>query len=105
VALRRIFTDGCLVALLNPKTALFFAAFLPQFLDLSGATVTGTLGLTVAFVLIAATTDCAYALMAGGAKRWLVGGMGTARNARYVSGGAFIALGLFTALTGRRPRL
>ncbi|HZO22619.1 MAG TPA: LysE family translocator [Steroidobacteraceae bacterium] len=103
-ALSRTFGDGFLVALFNPKTALFFAAFLPQFLDPSDANMTGTLRLSVIFVLMAAVTDCAYAAMAGGASRWLVSHMRVPRLGRYFSGGAFIALGLFTALTGRHAR-
>jgi len=102
VPLRRIFADGFLVALFNPKTAIFFAAFLPQFLDPSDATVTATLALSVVFVLIAAATDCVYALLASSARRWLARRRGAVRAGRYVSGGAFIALGLFAALTGQR---
>ena len=100
--LRRIFVDGFVVALFNPKTAIFFAAFLPQFLDASNATVTGTLELSAVFVLIAATTDCLYSLTASGASRWLARLPLVATAGRFLSGGAFIALGLFAAITGRR---
>jgi threonine/homoserine/homoserine lactone efflux protein len=59
-----IVRDGFLVALLNPKTALFFAAFLPQFV---GATPSVPLAITLAssFVAIAACTDAGYAVFAG----------------------------------------
>jgi len=103
-SLRRVFLDGFAVALFNPKTALFFAAFLPQFLDPASATVAGTMEFSIAFVLIAATTDSAYALTASTAGRWLVRQRGAANMGRFLSGGAFIALGVFTAVTGRRPQ-
>jgi threonine/homoserine/homoserine lactone efflux protein len=101
VALKRIFIDGLLVALFNPKTAIFFAAFVPQFLDASTATPVGTAALGVVFVLVAATTDCLYALLASSARELVVGRPATARAGRFLSGGAFIALGVFTAVSGR----
>ncbi len=60
-----IFRDGFLVALLNPKTALFFAAFLPQFLDPARSPMGQSLALGALFVAIAAATDAGYALAAG----------------------------------------
>ncbi len=101
-SLKRIFTDGFLAALFNPKTAIFFAAFVPQFLDASSATPVGTAALSVLFVLIAASTDAIYALMASTARGWVVGKPTAARAGRFLSGGAFIALGVFTAISGRR---
>ncbi len=99
---RRIFMDGVLVALFNPKTAIFFAAFVPQFLDTATATPWSAIRLSMIFVAIASTTDTLYALLASRAGRWIGGRPGTVRAGRFVSGGAFIALGLFTAITGRR---
>lgn len=100
--LGRIFRDGFLVALLNPKTALFFAAFLPQFMAPQGSLVGQSLTLGAIFVAIAALSDTAYALAAG----WIaprLGRLGGLRRAgRYLTGGAFIALGVLAALTGRR---
>ena len=61
---RRIARDGFLVALLNPKTALFFAAFLPQFIDPAGSAALQGAMLGVVFVAIAALTDSAYVLAA-----------------------------------------
>jgi threonine/homoserine/homoserine lactone efflux protein len=104
LALRRIFLDGLLVALFNPKTALFFAAFLPQFLAGAGATAIDTIELSGAFVLIAVTTDSLYALLASTARNWFSGRPGVGRAGRYVSGSALIALGLYTGLTGRRAK-
>lgn len=100
--LGRIFRDGFLVALLNPKTALFFAAFLPQFMAPQGSVVGQSVALGAIFVAIAALSDTAYALAAG----WIaprLGRLGGLRRAgRYLTGGAFIALGLLAALTDRR---
>ena len=64
---RRIFRDGFLVALLNPKTALFFAAFLPQFIDPAGSAIGQSVALGALFVAIAASTDAAYVALAGSA--------------------------------------
>jgi len=101
-SLKRIFMDGFLVALFNPKTAIFFAAFVPQFLDASSATPVGIAALSVVFVLIAGITDSVYALMASTARKWIVGKFAAARLGRFVSGSAFIALGVFTAVSGKR---
>jgi len=64
---RRVLRDGFLVALLNPKTALFFAAFLPQFIDPAGSAIGQSLGLGALFVAIAAATDAGYVALAGSA--------------------------------------
>src|SRR5688572_23492386 len=61
----RIFRDGFVVALLNPKTAVFFAAFLPQFMSAEQALLPQSMLLGSIFVAMAAVTDIAYALAAG----------------------------------------
>ena len=101
-ALRRIFVDGFVVALLNPKTALFFAAFLPQFIDAPTSPFMQTVTLGCVFVFIAAVTDSCYAVMAGAVRPWLQRATGVSAIGRYVSAGAFIGLGLLTALSGQR---
>ncbi len=102
---RRFCRDGFFVALLNPKTTIFFAAFVPQFLDQGAATVFDTLELSVVFVLIAACTDSTYALTASGARRLLLNtGIRMQRTGRMLSGGTFVALGLFTAVAGRQSK-
>ena len=70
----QVFRDGFTVALLNPKTALFFAAYLPQFLPISKAPMAQTLVFGAIFVLIAATTDSGYAVAAGSLKPWVAKG-------------------------------
>ena len=102
-ARRRIFTDGFLVALFNPKTALFFAAFLPQFLPASAGALQ-TVAIGAIFVLIAVCTDTCYALASGAVGPWLSRGNAAAGIGRYVSGSVFIGLGLLTAFTGQRSR-
>lgn len=100
----RIFRDGFVVALLNPKTTLFFAAFLPQFLPTSHASVMQPLALGVIFVLIAATTDSLYALAAGSVKPWLTGGNGLRGFGRSLTGSIYIGLGFFAAFVDPRAK-
>ena len=70
--LRRTFSQGVLVATLNPKTALFFLAFLPQFVDAGKGHVSlQFLVLGFIFVGMAVTTDSLYALLSGTAGQWL----------------------------------
>jgi threonine/homoserine/homoserine lactone efflux protein len=103
-SLRRVLTDGFVVALLNPKTALFFLAFLPQFVPDPRVPVAQTLALGVLFVLIAAFTDTLYVVGAGVLRPVLDRASGLARAGRYVTAGAFIGLGILTAVSGQRTK-
>ena len=99
-----IFRDGFLVALLNPKTALFFAAFLPQFMSAGAHPMAQSALLGTLFVLIAVLTDTAYVLAAG-AVAPVVGRLDIARTAgRYFAACTFIGLGCLSALAGQRHR-
>jgi len=105
----RILRDGFVVALLNPKTTLFFAAFLPQFMNSTAPPMAQSLLLGALFVLIAAVTDGAYVLAAGHLaprlRRWQAQPGRGSRLGRWLTGAVFIGLGVFTALTGSRsPR-
>jgi threonine/homoserine/homoserine lactone efflux protein len=101
--LGRIFAQGVVVNVLNPKTALFFFAFLPQFVDPSaGAVPLQVVVLGATFTGIGLVTDGAYALLAATGAGWLRGRLGVARASRLVSGGVLVGLGVTTALAGSR---
>jgi threonine/homoserine/homoserine lactone efflux protein len=93
----RLLREGVLVAVLNPKTTLFFAAFLPQFVTAREGAMQQSLVLGVLFVLIALVTDGLYALGAGSASRLLTS-TGSRRRGRRLAGSLYIALGLVTAM-------
>jgi threonine/homoserine/homoserine lactone efflux protein len=95
------FRQGVVVATLNPKTALFFLAFLPQFVDASNGSVSlQFLFLGFLFVAMAVTTDSLYALLSGAAGGLLRRSVWFLRFQRYVAGTIYIGLGLAAALTG-----
>lgn len=98
----RIFHDGFIVALLNPKTAVFFAAFLPQFMSAAQPLLPQSMLLGSIFVAIATVTDTAYALAAGAAAPTLKRARGIRAFGRFLAAGAFIGLGLYTAVSGSR---
>ena len=102
-SLRRIFRQGVLVAILNPKTALFFFAFLPQFVDSSKGSLTiQLLNLGCLFVFMVIVTDSLYALLAGTVGQWLKGTHSFLRIERYLVGTVYIGLGLMAAFADTR---
>jgi threonine/homoserine/homoserine lactone efflux protein len=99
----RLFRQGVVVNVLNPKTALFFFAFLPQFVDASNGSVPlQMVSLGLLFIGLALLSDGAWALLAGSAAGWLRGSRKFVRGERFVSGGVLVGLGLATAVTGSR---
>jgi threonine/homoserine/homoserine lactone efflux protein len=103
--LARIFEQGVLVNLLNPKTALFFLAFLPQFVDPTRGHVTlQILQLGVLFALMGWCSDSVWAVVAGTVAERIRGSLRLRRTQRNVSGGALIALGLASAFSGARSK-
>jgi len=100
-SLSRIFGQGIVVNILNPKTALFFFAFLPQFVDPArGHVATQIASLGVLFACMGTTSDSVWALFSGSVAGWLRGNARWVRTERYVSGGILISLGLATAFAG-----
>lgn len=94
-SVRRLYVDGFVVNLLNPKTALFFLAFLPQFVQRDGAPVwTQTLVLGGLFVLLGVVSDGVYALAGARAGRWLRAHRRSARRGPLVEGGLLVGLGV-----------
>ncbi len=99
----QMFRDAMLVALLNPKTALFFAALLPQFVDPhSPRPLAANLSLSALFVGIALCTDTVYVLTAASLRAALAVRPQYASAGRFLSAGTFFALGLYAALSGSR---
>lgn len=99
--LSQIFSQGVLVSILNPKTALFFFAFLPQFVDPARGSVTAQILLLGGiFVVMAFMSDSLYAMLAGTLGQWLRRNVRYLRWQRYFTGSAYIALGLGAALAG-----
>jgi len=103
--LLRLYGQGLLVNLLNPKTALFFLAFLPQFVDPGRGHVTlQILQLGILFALMGWCSDSVYAVVAGTVAERIRGSLRLRRAQRNVSGGALIALGLASAFSGSRSK-
>jgi threonine/homoserine/homoserine lactone efflux protein len=94
---RRLFVDGVVVNVLNPKTALFFLAFLPQFVDPdAGFATLQILLLGLLFVAIALCSDSLWALAAGTLGSWLRRSRWYLGVKRWVTGTVFVGLGLST---------
>lgn len=103
--LSRVFREGVVVAVLNPKTALFFLAFLPQFVNPARGPVSLQLALLgVMVVVIALVSDLCYAMVTGSAGAWLRRRARLLRRGRIVTGGAYITLGVTAAVAGERPQ-
>jgi threonine/homoserine/homoserine lactone efflux protein len=101
----QLFTQGFLVNLLNPKTALFFYAFLPQFVDPArGAVGEQILLFGALFVLLASCTDSLYALLSSMVGNILSRNGHIRRVQRYVTGSVYIVLGITTAIIGSEKK-
>jgi threonine/homoserine/homoserine lactone efflux protein len=101
----RLFRDGFVVNLLNPKTALFFLAFLPQFVEVDrGHVATQIAVLGLIFTMLGIVTDGCYALAAGTMGNLLKRSRTYLEIERYVSGVLFIGLGLTAALAGNQKK-
>jgi len=101
VSLRRVFGQGVVVNVLNPKTALFFFAFLPQFVDPGrGHIPLQIIILGLLMIAIGLTSDTVWAISAGTVAQLLRRNQRWMNTQRYLSGGILISLGLATAFAG-----
>ncbi|MGB7338465.1 MAG: LysE family translocator [Phototrophicaceae bacterium] len=104
-SLRKIFTQGIIVNVLNPKTALFFFAFVPQFINAEVGNVTfQILFLGATFIAMAICTDGIYAIFAGTVGNYLRGNQRFATVQKWFSGVIYIFLGILTALTSANTK-
>ena len=104
-SLSRVFYQGVVVNLLNPKTALFFFAFLPQFVDPArGRIATQIILLGAILVIFGTMSDIIYALAAGSVGNWLRGNLKFLRAQRYFAGSVYLGLGAATALGGAHKK-
>jgi threonine/homoserine/homoserine lactone efflux protein len=105
VRLRRIFGQGVVVNVLNPKTALFFLAFLPQFVDPgSGPAAAQVFVLGVVFIAVALASDSTYAVVASAVAGRLRRGRRATRAVERASGAVYVGLGVLALTTSHRPR-
>lgn len=92
---RRLMVDGLVVNLLNPKAALFFLAFLPQFTDPArGAAALQILALGGLFLTLALVNDSFYALAAGALAPWFRAHPGRLAARRWITGAVYLGLGV-----------
>jgi threonine/homoserine/homoserine lactone efflux protein len=96
----QLFGHGVVVNVLNPKTALFFLAFLPQFVDPDAPVAPQMLVLGTMLVGLGVLSDGTYALLAAGAGNKLRSAARTRRRLEKLSGGVFVGLGLAAAFAG-----
>lgn len=96
-----VFCQGIMVNVLNPKTTLFFTAFLPQFVDVRrGNVVSQIIFLGAVLAVVGSCSDLTYVLVTGKLGRRLRPGLRLPGAGRYISGSVYIGLGVAAALTG-----
>ena len=102
-SLARIYAQGVVVNILNPKTALFFLAFLPQFVDVSkGSVPLQAVILGATFIVLGFISDGTYALVSARISRTIRARRSAGPARRWLPGLTLIGLGVASALTGRR---
>jgi threonine/homoserine/homoserine lactone efflux protein len=98
--LRKVFTQGFIVNLLNPKTTVFFLAFVPQFVDPARGTALQIVVLGALFVMLGILSDGVYALVAGSLGDRLQEHNWWRTGRRWVSGTIYVTLGMVAAFAG-----
>ena len=102
-SLRRVYAQGVVVNVLNPKTGLFFLAFLPQFVDVSKGSVTvQVLLLGITFILLGFLSDGTYAVLSARVSSAIASRRRAGVARRWLPGITLIGLGVASAFTGRR---
>lgn len=102
-SLGRLFIDGVIVSVFNPKIALFFIAFLPQFVNpVAGPLSQQILLLGLLYVALALVTDSLYVFLSGYLRHWPGNRVTEGWLTQYASGLTFAGLGVATALVDRR---
>ena len=105
LSLSRVFYQGFVVQILNPKTALFFFSFLPQFVNVErGAIPMQILFFGAVLVVLGFLSDAIYAVLAGSIGGLLRENLRFLRLQRYFAGSVYIGLGVTTALTGTNKK-
>ncbi|WP_078323414.1 LysE family translocator [Mycobacteroides salmoniphilum] len=101
VGTQRVFREGFIVGMTNPKTALFFAAVLPQFADPAAGSVPVQIAVFGAiFVLIALVSDSLWAVLAGAARNWFARSPKRLEAVGATGGLMIVGLGAGVAISG-----
>lgn len=102
--LGRVFAQGFVTQLLNPKVAVFFVAFLPQFLNPTQPIAPQVMVLGIVYIAIAIAVDACYVLSAAAVSRRFMRSRFPQRRAGRLAAATYVALGLAAAATGvKRP--
>jgi threonine/homoserine/homoserine lactone efflux protein len=100
---RRLYWQGVVVGVTNPKAVIFFAAVLPQFVDTAtGSATTQMLVLGLLFAVVAATLDSAWGLAAGAVRTWFATSPARLRRVGGLGGLMMITMGAGLAFSGRK---
>jgi threonine/homoserine/homoserine lactone efflux protein len=100
---RRLYWQGVVVGFTNPKVLIFFAAVLPQFVDVrAGSATTQMLVLGLLFALLAAVLDSMWGLAAGTARDWFATSPARLRRVGGTGGVLMIVMGAGLAVSDRR---
>ncbi|MCX6541006.1 MAG: LysE family translocator [Actinobacteria bacterium] len=103
---RQIFTEAFIVNIFNPKVALFFLAFIPQFVDTAhGPVWSQTLVFGAAYIALGLCTDSLYAVIGARAGVWFNARSSRMRASRYAEGSILVGLGLLTLLLPHRNKV